>query len=122
MAVMRKGLGQFLPRRCHRKLPVLDALSADKAVCHGSDLAAFAFHDQDLDAVVMIKMHVHGGENQLVEVMLDAGAISPEDLDLFQIVDTPEEGFRVLRDGLTQYHLTTQPAKAGAPEIAKTNP
>jgi len=69
---------------------------------------------------------VYGREywNKLLnlQVMIDAGAISPEDLDLFQIVDTPEEGFRVLRDGLTQYHLTTQPAKAGAPEIAKTNP
>ena len=57
-----------------------------------------------------------------LQVMVDAGAISPEDLDLFQIVDTPEEGFRVLRDGLTKFHLTTQPTKAGAPEIAKTNP
>jgi hypothetical protein len=57
-----------------------------------------------------------------LEVMADAGAISPEDMDLFQIVDTPEDAFRVLRDGLTKYHLTTQPTKAGAPEIAKTNP
>jgi hypothetical protein len=57
-----------------------------------------------------------------LEVMADAGAISPEDMDLFQIVDTPEDAFRVLRDGLTKYHLTTQPTKGGAPEIAKTNP
>src|SRR5882724_8023079 len=69
---------------------------------------------------------IYGSEywNKLLnlQVMVDAGAISPEDLDLFQIVDTPEEGFRVLRDGLTKFHLTTQPTKAGAPEIAKTNP
>jgi uncharacterized protein (TIGR00730 family) len=57
-----------------------------------------------------------------LKAMADAGTISPEDLDLFQIVDTPEEGFRVLRDGLTKYHLTPQLARAGAPEIAKTNP
>jgi uncharacterized protein (TIGR00730 family) len=57
-----------------------------------------------------------------LQVMADAGAISPEDLDLFQFVDTPEDGFRVLRDGLTQYHLTTQVAKAKAPDVAKTNP
>jgi uncharacterized protein (TIGR00730 family) len=57
-----------------------------------------------------------------LQVMADAGAISPEDLDLFQFVDTPEDGFRVLRDGLTKYHLTPQLARAGAPEIAKTNP
>src|SRR5438128_1354292 len=56
-----------------------------------------------------------------LEAMADAGAISPEDLDLFQMVDTPEDGFRVLRDGLTKYHLTMQPTKAKAPEIAKTN-
>jgi len=57
-----------------------------------------------------------------LEVMADAGAISPEDLDLFQMVDTPEDGFRVLRDGLTKYHLTTQVAKAKEPDVAKTNP
>ncbi len=57
-----------------------------------------------------------------LEVMADAGAISPEDMDLFQIVDTPEDGFRVLRDGLTKYHLTTQVAKAKEPDVAKTNP
>src|SRR5882672_11867242 len=56
------------------------------------------------------------------DVMIDAGTIAAADLDLFKIVDTPEEGFRVLRDGLTKFHLTTQPTKAGAPEIAKTNP
>src|SRR5215467_10834846 len=57
-----------------------------------------------------------------LEVMADAGAISPEDLDLFQMVDTPEDAFRVMRDGLTKYHLTTQPAKAAGPDVAKTNP
>ena len=57
-----------------------------------------------------------------LEVMADAGAISPDDLDLFQMVDTPEEGFRVLRDRLTKYHLTTQVAKAKEPDVAKTNP
>lgn len=57
-----------------------------------------------------------------LEVMADAGAISPDDLDLFQMVDTPEDGFRVLRDGLTKYHLTTQVAKAKEPDVAKTNP
>src|SRR5215813_4381638 len=57
-----------------------------------------------------------------LEVMADAGAISPEDMDLFQIVDTPDDAFRVLRDGLTKYHLTTQVAKAKEPDVAKTNP
>jgi uncharacterized protein (TIGR00730 family) len=56
--------------------------------------------------------------------MVDAGVISPPDLDLFRIVDSPEEGFEFLRDGLTEYHLGAQPRRVGEslPEIAKTNP
>jgi len=57
------------------------------------------------------------------QTMIDAGTISPEDLDLFKIVDSPEEGFEVLREGLTKYHLGPQPKRPeGVPEIAKTNP
>lgn len=58
------------------------------------------------------------------QTMADAGAISPEDLELFKIVDTPEEGFEFLRDGLTKYHLgPDRPRRVGevVPEIAKTN-
>ncbi len=56
--------------------------------------------------------------------MVDAGTISPQDLDLFRIVDSPEEGFEYLRDSLTKYHLGPQPRRVeeAAPEIAKTNP
>jgi uncharacterized protein (TIGR00730 family) len=59
------------------------------------------------------------------QTMIDAGAISPADLDLFKIVDTPEEGFEYLRAGLTEHHLEHErprPAGEVAPEIAKTNP
>jgi uncharacterized protein (TIGR00730 family) len=59
------------------------------------------------------------------QTMIDAGAISPDDLDLFKIVDTPEEGFEYLRAGLTEHHLEHErPRRTGevAPEIAKTNP
>jgi uncharacterized protein (TIGR00730 family) len=59
------------------------------------------------------------------QTMIDAGAISPADLDLFKVVDSPEEGFEYLRDGLTKYHLgPDRPRRAGevVPEIAKTNP
>jgi hypothetical protein len=40
------------------------------------------------------------------------------------MVDSPEEGFEVLRDGLTKYHLGPDPKRKGEamPEIAKTNP
>jgi uncharacterized protein (TIGR00730 family) len=60
-----------------------------------------------------------------LEAMADAGTISPEDLELFKIVNSPEEGFEYLRDGLTRYHLgPEQPKRKGevVPEIAKTNP
>jgi uncharacterized protein (TIGR00730 family) len=58
------------------------------------------------------------------QAMVDAGTISPEDVELFRIVDTPEEGFEYLRDGLTKYHLNLPPKRVGetVPEIAKTNP
>jgi uncharacterized protein (TIGR00730 family) len=59
------------------------------------------------------------------QTMLDAAAISAEDLELFKIVDSPEEGFEYLRDGLTEHHLETErPRRVAevAPEIAKTNP
>jgi uncharacterized protein (TIGR00730 family) len=59
------------------------------------------------------------------QTMIDGGAISPEDLELFRMVDTPEEGFEYLRDGLTEYHLEHERPRRSAevaPEIAKTNP
>jgi uncharacterized protein (TIGR00730 family) len=59
------------------------------------------------------------------QVMVDAGTISPADLELFRMVDSPEEGFEFLRDGLVKYHLAPQqPKRTGevVPEIAKTNP
>ena len=59
------------------------------------------------------------------KAMSDAGAISPIDLDLFKMVDTPEEGFEFLKEGLTKYHLgPDRPRRVGevVPEIAKTNP
>jgi len=71
--------------------------------------------------LVVIYGREYWGKILNLQAMADAGTISPEDLDLFQIVDTPEEGFEVLKDGLIKYHLTPKPTKA-APEIAKTNP
>ncbi|HXM62898.1 MAG TPA: TIGR00730 family Rossman fold protein [Terriglobales bacterium] len=74
---------------------------------------------------------IYGSEywNRLLnfQTMVDAGTISPEDLELFKIVDSPEEGFEFLRDGLTKYHLVQEAKHKGesgerVPEIAKTNP
>ena len=58
------------------------------------------------------------------DAMIDAGTIAASDLDLFRMVDSPEEGFEFLRDGLVNYHLGPQRPKAteAVPEIAKTNP
>jgi len=59
------------------------------------------------------------------QIMIDAGAISPADVELFKIVDSPEEGFEFLRDGLTKHHLGAERPRHVAevvPEIAKTNP
>jgi uncharacterized protein (TIGR00730 family) len=59
------------------------------------------------------------------QTMVDAAAISEKDLELFKMVDSPEEGFEFLRDGLTKYHLGAErPKHVGevVPEIAKTNP
>ena len=58
------------------------------------------------------------------QAFVDAGTVSQQDLDLFKIVDTPEEAFEFLRDGLTSYHLGDTPKKKGEvlPEIARTRP
>jgi predicted Rossmann-fold nucleotide-binding protein len=61
-----------------------------------------------------------------LKALADWGAISPTDMDLFQFVDTPEEGFEALKAGLTKYHLDPQhiqkdkESKEEGPEIAKT--
>ena len=61
------------------------------------------------------------------QAFVDAGTVSPEDLNLFKFVDSPEDAFAFLRDGLTEHHLGGgQPKKEKEqevlPEIAKTRP
>jgi uncharacterized protein (TIGR00730 family) len=58
------------------------------------------------------------------QAFVDAGTISPDDLNQFKIVDNPEDAFEFLRDGLTTHHLGGTPKKEGEvlPEIAKTRP
>ena len=66
-----------------------------------------------------------------LDALVDAGTISPDDRDLFCFVDSPEEGFQVLTEGLAKYHmqLPTRPKEAKPeekepeePEIARTRP
>jgi uncharacterized protein (TIGR00730 family) len=71
---------------------------------------------------------IYGSEywNRLLnfQAMVDAGTISAEDLELYKIVDSPDEGFAFLRDGLVKHHLESEAKRKGqvVPEIAKTNP
>ena len=50
-----------------------------------------------------------------LDALVDAGTISAEDKELFCYADTPEEGFEMLKEGLTKYHLPQQ-ARAHEPE------
>jgi uncharacterized protein (TIGR00730 family) len=61
------------------------------------------------------------------DVLVDKGAISPRDRELFEIADTPDEAFALLRDGLTRNHLQpeaghpySEDEASLAPEIART--
>jgi len=53
------------------------------------------------------------------QALVDSCVISPDDLKLFHIVNTPQEGFECLKENLIQYHLGPF-QKERAPEIAKT--
>ena len=62
-----------------------------------------------------------------VDALVEAGAVSPRDRDLFTFAETPEDAFEQLRESLTRFHL--QPAEEGEhrehgddllPEIAHT--
>src|ERR1700704_2173797 len=55
-----------------------------------------------------------------LQAMVDSGTINAHDLNLFQVVDSPQEAFEFLRDGLTKYHLVPKPKAEQMPEIAKT--
>jgi uncharacterized protein (TIGR00730 family) len=54
------------------------------------------------------------------DALVDSGAISPKDLELFQYADTPEEAFEILRHGLTENYLAAEVAAANG--AAHTGP
>jgi len=45
-----------------------------------------------------------------LDVLVETGAISPKDIELFQVADTPELAFEMLREGLTQNFLVPEAA------------
>jgi uncharacterized protein (TIGR00730 family) len=47
-----------------------------------------------------------------LETLVDTGAISPKDIELFQFADTPEQAFDLLRKGLTENYLAAEAASA----------
>lgn len=53
-----------------------------------------------------------------LDVLVDTGAISPKDLDLFQFADTPEAAFEILKKGLTENYLAPETAaESAAPRV-----
>ncbi|HEY3705298.1 MAG TPA: TIGR00730 family Rossman fold protein [Terracidiphilus sp.] len=53
-----------------------------------------------------------------LQALVDTGAISPKDIDLFQFADTPEQAFEILKHGLTENYLTPEAAGGRRPEIS----
>ena len=45
-----------------------------------------------------------------LDVLVDTGAISPKDIELFQFADSPEQAFELLRKGLTENYLLAEAA------------
>ncbi|HEX3987561.1 MAG TPA: TIGR00730 family Rossman fold protein [Acidobacteriaceae bacterium] len=54
-----------------------------------------------------------------LDVLVDKGAISPRDRELFDFADTPERAFEILRDGLKHNHLDRE-SEGELPDIAQT--
>jgi uncharacterized protein (TIGR00730 family) len=54
-----------------------------------------------------------------IDALVNSGAISPGDLELFQFVDTPEQAFELLKQGLTENHLKPE-AAAGKLQDTRT--
>jgi uncharacterized protein (TIGR00730 family) len=57
-----------------------------------------------------------------LDVLVEKGAISPHDKELFQYADTPEEAFTLLQAGLIANHLEPESRHAQPDNIADTGP
>jgi hypothetical protein len=56
-----------------------------------------------------------------LDVLVDKGTISPSDRDLFQVADSTDRAFEILRDGLMRNHLEPESAEVtDLPDIAQT--
>ena len=50
--------------------------------------------------------------------LVDTGAISPKDVELFQFADTPEQAFELLQRGLIANHLQHEASQPPAPPVS----
>jgi hypothetical protein len=57
-----------------------------------------------------------------LEALVDTGAISPKDIELFQFADTPERAFELLRKGLTENYLVAEAAAGALAESQEMTP
>jgi hypothetical protein len=57
-----------------------------------------------------------------LEALVDTGAISPKDIELFQYADSPEQAFELLKKGLTEHHLAAEAAMAAAAQPESKKP
>ncbi len=57
-----------------------------------------------------------------LETLVDTGAISPKDLELFKFADSPEEAFELLRKGLTENYLAAEAATAQGAQAETRKP
>jgi uncharacterized protein (TIGR00730 family) len=56
-----------------------------------------------------------------LDVLVDKGTISPRDRELFQCVDSTDQAFEILKEGLTRNHLEPESAQqVDTPDIAQT--
>src|SRR5579863_6571526 len=55
-----------------------------------------------------------------LDALVDTGAISPKDIELFQFADTPQEAFEMLRKGLTTNYLAPEAAAVKPPVSAES--
>jgi len=52
-----------------------------------------------------------------LDVLVDKGAISAQDRALFQMADTPQEAFEILKSDLTRYHLEPEARRQAPPNV-----
>jgi uncharacterized protein (TIGR00730 family) len=57
-----------------------------------------------------------------LDALVDTGAISPKDIELFQFADTPEQAFELLRCGLTENYLLAEAAAGTLAESQEMTP